>query len=591
MSDTNVYLKSLGDISRIVHDGKDAQDVLERLAYAICFQSAWQSSSIIAVDEAEQSAVQIAHFSRAISDRSRPGTWTLDVSPTAEVVRSGKPLVIADALTDKRYLSYWTEAQIQRFRTVVLLPLRVLDSQGRPIVISIQSSDPLAISDEMMAYLETFANLAGMAVEKGQRLSAEKAVAARFESLLTIQQRLVTDVVNGASIDMIVELCQRHLNTGFIIADFVSGRAHAGNFESSKTIAGFLNSAEGWRQVDKLFQGLPPGRFRQRSELELTEAGRRRKFPVFAEAVFAGGETVGGIALDGDGLLDDDVIRAAESIWIALSVGLLRGHVGREARAYSASLYIRNLLEGNIAASMRDGEDWPHLRQSHKVFALKFGDKQPSSSSIVTWALERVLKDTEIRIAHGIVDDFLVLLVPSTGNQTVGVDFGERLLSELRRSTGLQPILIESAQCNELQDYPSAWRKTIRLAQWATKHGKHGRLLNVDAGVFGILADIVDYSLAEEFCNNALNHIRDHDAAHGTPFFETLVAVVRNSSRLQATADELNLHITTIRYRIERILELFDLDLRDSEIRFTIDMALRLDGMLKSSQGSVSDRI
>jgi DNA-binding PucR family transcriptional regulator len=46
--------------------------------------------------------------------------------------------------------------------------------------------------------------------------------------------------------------------------------------------------------------------------------------------------------------------------------------------------------------------------------------------------------------------------------------------------------------------------------------------------------------------------------------------------RLQRCADAMGIHVTTLRYRLERVRELFGIDLDDADQRFTLQLALRI---------------
>ena len=120
----------------------------------------------------------------------------------------------------------------------------------------------------------------------------------------------------------------------------------------------------------------------------------------------------------------------------------------------------------------------------------------------------------------------------------------------------------------------------VRVLRWGLENGSEGLLGVPDAGAFGLLADIVDHRVTRDYVRNVLGPVRAYDKKHATQFFPTLQSLVRNGGRPQAAAGETGVHITTIRYRIDRLRELFGLNLRDSDVRFQLDLALRLDALL-----------
>lgn len=67
--------------------------------------------------------------------------------------------------------------------------------------------------------------------------------------------------------------------------------------------------------------------------------------------------------------------------------------------------------------------------------------------------------------------------------------------------------------------------------------------------------------------------IYEYDEEHETEFFKTLYMYIKYSKSLQDTADALFIHKNTVSYRINRIKELFDLDLNDANVRIGLFIA------------------
>ncbi|WP_183345779.1 PucR family transcriptional regulator [Conexibacter arvalis] len=67
-----------------------------------------------------------------------------------------------------------------------------------------------------------------------------------------------------------------------------------------------------------------------------------------------------------------------------------------------------------------------------------------------------------------------------------------------------------------------------------------------------------------------------HDREHGTDFVATLRVSLEARSDNRETARRLGVHINTVRYRLRRIAELTRLRLDDGDVRFAIELQLRL---------------
>ena len=56
----------------------------------------------------------------------------------------------------------------------------------------------------------------------------------------------------------------------------------------------------------------------------------------------------------------------------------------------------------------------------------------------------------------------------------------------------------------------------------------------------------------------------------------TIKAFVDSGRKYQATARALNIHLSTMRYRIGRVKEVFSVDLEDAEVAFNFALAFRI---------------
>lgn len=73
-----------------------------------------------------------------------------------------------------------------------------------------------------------------------------------------------------------------------------------------------------------------------------------------------------------------------------------------------------------------------------------------------------------------------------------------------------------------------------------------------------------------------LTRISRHDATHGTSYLDTVSQYLLAFADPSAASRALAVHLNTLRYRLRRIRELFDLDLDDNEVRFSLLLELRL---------------
>lgn len=89
------------------------------------------------------------------------------------------------------------------------------------------------------------------------------------------------------------------------------------------------------------------------------------------------------------------------------------------------------------------------------------------------------------------------------------------------------------------------------------------------------LLALVPDELRRAFAGRIVGAVLDHDARTGAGLRETLEAFLANSGSWSRTAEQLHLHVNTVRYRIGRVQELSGRDLSSLEDRVDVFLALR----------------
>jgi purine catabolism regulator len=99
-----------------------------------------------------------------------------------------------------------------------------------------------------------------------------------------------------------------------------------------------------------------------------------------------------------------------------------------------------------------------------------------------------------------------------------------------------------------------------------------------ELGLTGLLAGLSDDRLVE-FVNRHLGALVEHDRARGGSLIPTLKAYLEAGEQ-QAAARRLRVHPNTLRYRLDRIREISEIELDDAETRLNLAVALRVQGLL-----------
>ena len=101
-------------------------------------------------------------------------------------------------------------------------------------------------------------------------------------------------------------------------------------------------------------------------------------------------------------------------------------------------------------------------------------------------------------------------------------------------------------------------------------------------GIFRMLAAIPDLTDVDRFVREWLGCLLDYDARRNAELVHTLTQYLEHGGNYDATAAELSVHKSTLKYRLQRIRELTGLELNDPDVHFNLQLATRAWGTLQA---------
>ncbi|MBS1871487.1 MAG: PocR ligand-binding domain-containing protein [Actinobacteria bacterium] len=163
----------------------------------------------------------------------------------------------------------------------------------------------------------------------------------------------------------------------------------------------------------------------------------------------------------------------------------------------------------------------------------------------------------------------------------------QRLLERLQAALPPQSFGIGvGTLCTTLPQY--------RRSYMAARHGiELLRLLERGDAVFSFRAQTVETMLLEStepaaargFVTRYVEPLDAYDSGHSSELRHTLEVWFANAGNLEATARQLHVHVSTLRYRLKKAAELLGVDLRDSREALDVHVALRVAKVLAVHHG------
>ncbi|MFP8644008.1 PucR family transcriptional regulator [Priestia aryabhattai] len=97
-----------------------------------------------------------------------------------------------------------------------------------------------------------------------------------------------------------------------------------------------------------------------------------------------------------------------------------------------------------------------------------------------------------------------------------------------------------------------------------------------ELGIYQFLDVILDKRVQDQFENHSLKKLIDYDLRHNSNLVETLEVFLNNDNNINEAAKELNVHMNTLSYRLKRISEIGDINLKDVNQKMTLYIDIKL---------------
>lgn len=299
-----------------------------------------------------------------------------------------------------------------------------------------------------------------------------------------------------------------------------------------------------------------------------------------AVAVYAGAEPLGVIfALDRAPPLKPEAPRALEEAAAVAAVHVLRARSHRDPDRWARSEALRSALDGTISARTAAGQLGVPVDEPSVVIAVAAttGEVHPSV------ATTRILDLVDLYCGAWHPDarcttsgDVVYALLPTRGEAAQHRKLADDVVSTLRGSTQLPVHAAIGPVAGTLDEVPASRRVADQILR---------ALADSDADVATIddvRARVVLLEMSEALATPSdpwpgpVDRIIAHDAEHGTAYAATLLAFLNAFGEAPRAAQRLSVHENTLRYRIRRMQELFDIALDDPDERLVAWLQLRL---------------
>jgi sugar diacid utilization regulator len=175
--------------------------------------------------------------------------------------------------------------------------------------------------------------------------------------------------------------------------------------------------------------------------------------------------------------------------------------------------------------------------------------------------------------------DDLVVIVPTSDEprqnpQALGraaIQHASALFSSWSLTVGIGGL------CREPTEIAGCYGQARRAVEAARRFGRRGEVVAFeDLGLYRLLFQVANPAELDSFVTQVLGSLIAYDTRHQSDFVQTLAAFLQQNGSPQATARELDVHVNTVAYRLQRIKTISGLNLDQAEDRLLAQVALKI---------------
>lgn len=286
-------------------------------------------------------------------------------------------------------------------------------------------------------------------------------------------------------------------------------------------------------------------------------------------------------------LIERELVTATSAI---VSLQLLRHRETARSELRAVSEFVEDLLEGRgDARSLQSRASMIGVDLDEPHHVVRVGAHRPDDSSAVP-VLDRETVEHLAKVAR--VKYPRSLIVPLDGDVLVLLPPGEHgirevcaSLADMVQPTAGFPVSL-AAGLGRLsakpEDYVDSSAEAVLALDLARRRREPGGVMTPrDLGIYGLLVGGPTRQAMQAMVERTLGPLLKADSDGAPNLVQTMHTYLTNNRHLEHTATALHVHPNTVRYRVSRAQELLDVNLRNADESFLLELALRVQWTLE----------
>lgn len=442
-------------------------------------------------------------------------------------------------------------------------------------------------SPQLVRFLSLAAKQLAIVLENAYLLKQKEKLAHRLECLVNLNERLLCMVLKNDGIQAITNTVARYLNAGVVFYDQrLVKRAWAPQRNNE------LKDFDPSRLLDTEGKPFRLGCSAGRSYLLRCKEYNRK---VIATSVDIVGDTLGYLFVVMEPARQyEDFLAGIRRILSVYALELQKEKVAREVIQNVEGDFVSALLEGNFTEEKiyRQASGLGYDLSIPRVVVvaeLQSYDFQGSDIPVSYWSpflnsINLYMKQHYPQSLAVALKEKLILLqqLYAPSQKSKGPDSmrgtSQIMRKALERLTGRKVYIGIGRVAQGINDLESSYKDALFCVKYLKQTKQKDQVVSFfrDLGLYQALADENTAGYLHSHMWERLGSLLESDKNKGTAYLKTLDCYFLAGCSIKTAAERLFCHVNTIRYRLERIKKLSEIDIDDIECRFDIHMSLKI---------------
>lgn len=480
----------------------------------------------------------------------------------------------------KHYFPYLETPGEQQLTIPLIIDLKTIG------VLHLENRNNCLFTQDDLETLEFLANHVAVMLENARLYRNEKEHKQRLHVLLDYQQTLVKETVEGNSFDGITDTLSNLFSTSVILLDRflrpLSSKLYQKNEEELHQLVEIATY--------KILQS-------QQSTRSWFSPEQNDDIKLVTWPINGGGDLLGYLVVDMTNEEMDDYYRLSINLARNIySIQFIKQKLVLGAREQVKDSFMNKLLVEKIEdeesiVQYANLFNWDLFRP-HRVAVLslfihnedmKMNVLELEAQKSMLWEQLKVkITDRNPEIRMGNKDGEWILCVPVDKEEAKPKVYWSKFYQYVKTWTEMN-----NSNC---QVYIAVGGKTEKLSDYYVGHLQALKALNVvmsrfkdigfalfdELGSYTVLHQLKDSQISNLYIQKHLSPLLQYSKGKNMDLFQTLRVYLEHNGSIKETAEELYIHRSSLLYRLEKIVDLLEMDINDSESRFNLMIAYKL---------------